>query len=70
MLPTKTTKAEHRLRFDEENLKAKLEKLSVAAGISLNALINKILAAQFSESDRKALQLLHDLVEFKNIPEI
>lgn len=63
------TKAEHRLRFDDADLKAQLEELAAAADLSLNGLINKILAAQFSEVDRKSMQLLHDLVELKNIPE-
>jgi hypothetical protein len=58
-------KAEMRLQFNDSELKGKLEDLAAEVELSLNALANMILAAPFSEGDRKKLQLLLDIAEFK-----
>jgi hypothetical protein len=62
-------KPEMRVSFYDVDLKAKLEEVAAAADLSLNELVNKILAAQFSDREKKALQLLHDLLEFKRSEE-
>lgn len=58
-------KAEMRLQFNDPSMKLKLETMAAECEISLNALVNMIVAAQFSEPDRKKLQLLVDIAEFK-----
>jgi hypothetical protein len=54
-----------RLRFLDPVLKEKAEALAVEMDVSLNMLINFIVAAQFSEEDRKNFQMMCDLAEFK-----
>lgn len=58
-------KVEMRLQFKDPALKINLEDLAADVELSLNALVNVILAASFSDSDRKKLQLLLDIAEFK-----
>jgi len=57
--------SEMRLRFDDEEIKPKLEEIASAMGLSLNGLVNQIIKARFSEEDRKYLQLMFDIVEFQ-----
>lgn len=63
-------KPEMRVSFYDVDLKVKLEELAAASDLSLNELVNMILAAQFSVKEKKAVQLLHDLLEFKRSDEV
>jgi hypothetical protein len=52
-----------RVTFYDDDLKGNLEKLATGLDISLNRLVNFILSAEFSEKDKKSLQLLKNLIE-------
>lgn len=57
--------AEMRLRFDDANLKVKLQEIAADSEISLNQLVNKILSAKFDIKEHLELSLLLELVEVK-----
>jgi hypothetical protein len=52
-----------RVKFRNDDLKVKLVNFAFSVGMSLNELVNLVLAAQFNDKDKKSLQLLHDLKE-------
>lgn len=56
-----------RLRFDDVDLKVKLQSLAADAEISLNQLVNLILTAQFDAKVRKSFDMLLQLVAVKRI---
>lgn len=63
-------KAEMRLQFDDVSLKDNLKSLAVDMDISLNALVNLILKAQFDMRVKNQLQLYLNLVDFKRENEV
>jgi hypothetical protein len=54
-----------RVEFLDDKLKKKLVDFAGDVDLSLNMLVNKILSAQFSDQERKSVQLLHELRELK-----
>ena len=58
---------EMRLRFEDENLKSKLEDLARYLDVSLNRLVNMICAAEFSEQDKKVLELSKEINSLKEM---
>lgn len=62
--------SEMRLQFYDADLKAKLQYLAADAEISLNQLVNKILAARFDVKQHLELKMLLELVEVKRAAEI
>ncbi|MDU1848463.1 MAG: hypothetical protein E6778_23405 [Niallia nealsonii] len=59
--------SEMRLQFEDDEMKNKLIDLAKDLGLSLNALVNKILSARFSDKDSKYLQLMIEIAEFKKV---
>lgn len=54
-----------KLRFDDDALKEKLQSLANDMELSLNRLVLKILNSQFDETEKKSLNLLMELAQFK-----
>jgi hypothetical protein len=55
-----------RIKFNDDKLKEKIEKVSVSSGLSLNSLINLMLASNFDNKEKKYLQLIFDMIEMNN----
>jgi hypothetical protein len=55
-----------RIKFQDDKLREKIEKVSVSSGLSLNSLINLMLASNFDNKEKKYLQLIFDMIEMNN----
>lgn len=60
-------KSSIRVNFDDAELLKKIGDMAADAEISRNALVVWILAAQFSDKDRKSLKLLEEMIAIKKI---
>jgi hypothetical protein len=55
-----------RIKFNEDKLREKIENVAVSSGLSLNSVINLMLAANFDNKEKKYLQLIFDMIEMNN----
>lgn len=56
---------EMQFRFEDDDLKLKLEYLASSMGLSLNALVNLILRSEFSKQEAKGYKLMKEIAEFR-----
>jgi hypothetical protein len=55
-----------RIKFQDDKLREKIEKVAISSGVSLNSIINLMLAANFDGTQKKYLQLVFDMIEMNN----
>jgi hypothetical protein len=55
-----------RIKFQDDKLREKIESVSSSSGLSLNSLINLMLASHFDSKEKKYLQLIFDMIEMES----